>query len=502
MDIGVVTLATLLGVSLAYIADRAGLPPFLGFFLSGITIGTLANISFPMLYLDVMIALIAFEIGRQLGFTGISPAAFFAAIIEASIIVGLSVFLLNLVGFSITQALIVAVMLFSSSSLLTFKLTQDLPEYARSIAMSLTILEDVIFFFSLSLLLGKADASSLPVNIVILIALAIISWGLFSYLYRFIIGREYALPYALALSFAFVKTISFLQIAPPYLGAFISGYLFSRADEHRLHDREATALSGLISYFYMLALGLSSPPPTVSPLLALGFALAGAAVVTRSLAIFLATYFVVGRPGVAAGVAFSMAHISELSLTLPIIAVKLGYLPGELGISFVITILSTLFLAPYIYKLRPWAERYAVSRFRELPSVTAYERLYRVLSRAFVTAAKLTVTALAAAFSAAYLGLLSLVVLAAVSYLLYKYSREIYTDLLLAVREVGEARYASAVILASTFFLALYAVLASLQRVAEVHIYVALAALATILASLYAAMRELMRRTKPLDEGV
>lgn len=92
-------------------------------------------------------ALVAFEVGRQLGTSGLSPAAFFAVILETAFIIGISIILFRIVGFTIHESIIVAVMMLSSSSLLVIKLSQSLPPEARTVVLSLTTLEDAVLFF-------------------------------------------------------------------------------------------------------------------------------------------------------------------------------------------------------------------------------------------------------------------------------------------------------------------------------------------------------------------
>lgn len=75
--LGAASIAVLFGVLLAYLLDRAGLPPFLGFFIAGGVVGKIFEVALPEIYLQVLISLVAFEVGRQLGISGLSPAAFF-----------------------------------------------------------------------------------------------------------------------------------------------------------------------------------------------------------------------------------------------------------------------------------------------------------------------------------------------------------------------------------------------------------------------------------------
>ncbi|MEM1597122.1 MAG: cation:proton antiporter [Pyrobaculum sp.] len=497
--LGAVSITLIVGVFFAYVLDRGRLPPFLGFFLAGAVVGKLLGLTMPDVYLQVLISLVAFEVGRQLGGSGLSPAAFFAVILEAALIVGFAIALLHAAGFTTLEGLVASVMMFSSSSVLAYRFSQALPPQARDVALSLTALEDAVLFFALSLLAGGTSLQTLPVNIVLLIAMSLAALVVFTYVYRFIIGREYALPFALAASFGFVYVVQQLQVASPFVGAFIGGYLFSRADVHKVHEKEASALSGLILYLYMLVVGVFMPAPRPTPvLMLLGLASALFAILIRSSAVFLSSLLVTGNPRTSTNVALSTAHLSELSLTVPIVANKMGLLKDP-ALAFALTTspVITLFISPLLWNMRGRVEDLVARRVKELRSAVAYEKLYKVVTHAFLTASKLALLALLIALLIAYLGPLSAFALVPVAYFLYKYAREIYRDLLIALRELGGARYASALVLISVFALATYVALALLIQVAEAHVYTAAVAVAALIYTLYALYRDL--RAEPAD---
>ncbi|MFN7105096.1 MAG: cation:proton antiporter [Pyrobaculum sp.] len=503
MDLGTVSGAILLGVLLAYLMDKIGLPPFLGFFIAGVVVGRLVDLSFPGIYLQILLALVAFEVGRQLGSSGLSPVSFFAVLLETSLIMAISIVLLRLVGLTITEALIVGVAMLSSSSIMTLRLSQTLPEHARSVALSLTALEDAVLFFSLSLLLGGVTVETLPVNLTILFALSTAALAIFNYTYRFIVGREYALPFALAMAFSFVYIVQYFQLASPFIGAFIGGFLFSRTDRHKVHERETTALSGLIIYLYMLAVGLSFPAFSIHPLyLALGIAIALMAVFIRAVAVFFSSLLTTGQPKLSTGVALSTAHVSEVSLSIPIVAHTLSILSGEVVSALTISLLLTLFLAPLLSRYRTTVERYVAIYTRELHTTAIYEKLYKVVTHAFITSVKLAILTLLVALSIAYLGIYSLVAVAVAAYFLYKYSREVYRDLLIALGELRGARYTIAAIIASTFSLAAYVSFALLVRVAEIHFYVAIAVITVLAYVMVVIYRDLYRGSYPQREDI
>ncbi|MGC9051459.1 cation:proton antiporter [Pyrobaculum sp.] len=491
--LGAASVSVLLGVLFAYVLDRLEFPPFLGFFIAGVLTRYLLGVHLPEIYLQVLISLVAFEVGRQLGVSGLSPAAFFAVILETAFITGLSVLVFRLAGFKTIEALAVALMLLSSSSLLVLKLTQSLPTEARNIAMSLTTLEDTVLFFALSLLTGGTTVESLPVNLVVITILGGVSLALFSYIDRFIIGRDYALPFALATAFGFVYVVQYLRIASPYLGAFLAGYVFSRTDTRGVHTKEAAALSGLIIYAYMLAVGASLPTPRLNLLFfALSIAVALLAVLIRSVSVFFASLFVTGSPRLSAGVSLSTAHLSELSLTIPVLAYSFGVVKNpELVFALSIAPIFTLFIAPLVWRQRSLVESYVGSRMKELKSTVAYEKLYKVITRAFTTAAKLAILMVVVALAFSYMGVLSLVVLIPSAYFLSKYFREIYNDLLIALREYEGARYGSVTVLISTSALALYVAIALLSPILEAHVYIIGLIIAVLTYTLYVVYREL-----------
>ncbi len=496
MELAAVAASLILGVFLAYVLDSLELPPFLGFFISGFIIGKLLGVNLSYTYLQILLSLVAFEVGRQTGSAGLAPVSFFAVFLEASLIVGMSIVLFRLVGFTVAEALIVAVMMLSSSSLLTLRLSQTLPPHARGTAISLTTLEDAVLFISLSLLLGNVTVESLPVILTILVAMGLVAFAVFSYIYRYIIGREYALPFALATAFGFVSVVQYFQIASPFIGAFVAGYLFSRSDVHKVHEKEAAAVSGFVIYLYMLAVGLSLPALAFNPLyMTLGVAISFFAIAIRAVAVFFGSLLTTGQPKLSTGVALSAAHVSELSLSIPIIAHAASYLDIELATALALSPVFSLFLAPYMWRYRTDIENYVARRVRELPKIAVYEKLYHVVTHAFTTAAKIAILVLVLSFSIAYLGLFSIAVILPTIYFLYRYSSEIYRDLLIALGKFREARYVSVAVIMSTFSLAIYVSIALLVRLGELHLYVTALVMGVIIYLLFATFRELQRKS-------
>lgn len=495
--LGEISITIFLGVLFAYLFDRLGFPPFLGFFLAGAIVGKLGAVNLPDVYLQILLSLVAFEVGRGLGISGLSPAAFFAVILESALIISLSMLLFKLIGLTLTEVLIIAIMMLSSSSILVNRFAQVLPTEARAIALSITTLEDAVLFFAISLLFGKTTIENLPVNIVVVTAVSVVALAVFRYVYRLIIGREYAIPFALAIAFGFVYVVQYFQIASPFLGAFIGGYIFSRADTHGVHIKEATALSSLIIYLYMLVVGFSIPMPAVNPLfIALSLATALLAVFVRVTAVFLSALFTTGQPRFSINVATATAHISELSITIPIVAYRLGVLKNaELAFALSTTPILTLFLAPLFWRQRSLLEKYVAKRIRELKIAVAYEKLYKVVTHFFITTAKLVVLTLVIAIVVSYLGIFSLVLLIPTIYYLIKYSRYVYIDLLLALREIEQARYVSIMVLVLTFALASYVVFALIVKVAELHHYIALLVVTVLTYLLIAIYKELSSNT-------
>ncbi|ACB40394.1 cation:proton antiporter [Pyrobaculum neutrophilum] len=500
MLLGEISIAVFIGVLFAYFLDRVGFPSFLGFFLAGALVGKLAGVALPEIYIQLLLSLVAFEVGRQLGAGGFSPAAFFAVIIEASLIVSFTTLIYKLAGLTLGDALVASVVMLSSSSLLTTKLVSGLPSEARSVALSLTSLEDAVLFFTLSLLLGGTNLGNLPISLVMLVALAAVALALFKFFYRYIVGRDYALPFALATAFALVYIVQSLHIASPFLGAFIGGYLFSKADVHGVHTREAAALSNLIIYIYMLALGVSIPAAAVDPLLlALSISAALLAVFIRAAAVFTSSWLVTGKPSLSVDVSLATAHISEISITIPILAYQLGVIKNaELALALAIAPVITLFLAPWAWGRRGALERFVSRRVGELKTAVAYEKLYRVLTHAFLAVAKLAILSVATALAIAYLWPASPVLLVLTLPFMVKYSRAMYRDLLIALREVGKARAASIVVVTSVFALSMYVAFALVVKIAEVHLYTSLLVAAVLLYNLFAVLRATRRSDNPV----
>lgn len=486
----VISASLFLGVLAAYLLDRAGLPPLVGFFLAGLLLGQATGVSLPPYVLELLLILVAFEVGRQVGYAGFSPAAIFAILIEAPITFGMALAVFHLMGLDLRMALITAVMLLSSSSVITLKLTSGMAEEARAVAASLTVIEDLVLFMALGLLLGDASPASVVARIAALVAVASAGAVAFRAMYRFLEGKEYGLPFALSTAFGYSLLVDSLGIATPFIGAFVAGYIFSRSGEAK-QGAEVGALANLVFYSYMMAAGLSLPTAPVSLAVAAAvLAISLAAMAVRAVAVFLATYLVTGRPRLAAPVALATASVSELAPSVPILALNAQYIDDRsqvLALSMVPVVAMSL--TPVLKRRGHALEELIASRVRELRGAVAYERLYGVLSRAFFAALQLALLAIGTALAAAYLGLLTLLLAPVMLYIARLLFRKIYDSLLLAVRDAGEARWLSFLALASTASIAIYIV-----AYAYLHVHFSLAlALVVVVGAMTAVMYAIYR---------
>lgn len=493
-----------LGVLIAYVLDRAGLPPLVGFFLAGLALGQATGTSLPPYVLELLLALVAFEVGREVGYSGFSPAAIFAILVEAPLTAGMALAVFYLIGLDLKTALIAAIMLLSSSSLITLRLTAGMVEEARAVAASLTVIEDLVLFMALGLLLGDATPASVVARLAALVVVASVGVAAFRIMYRLLEGREYALPFALSTAFGYSLLVGGLGIASPFIGAFVAGYIFSSSGGSR-QDVEIGALANLVFYSYMLAIGLSLPAAAVEASLAVAMAvlaLSLAAMAVRAVAVFLATYLVTGKPRLAASVALATASISELTPSVPILAFNAQYLTDRAQVLVLSMVpVVAMSLTPVLKRHGQALEDLLASRVRELKGVVAYERLYGVLSRAFLAALQLAALALGTSLAVAYLGLLILPLTPLLLYLAVRLFRRIYNNLLLAVREASEAKWLSILALASTASLTAYIVLYTYMHI---HFSLALAfavATSVMAAAIYAIYRSISGTGRPKGDS-
>ncbi|MCC6021213.1 MAG: cation:proton antiporter [Thermoproteaceae archaeon] len=494
-----VSLTLLLGALLAYLLERAGLPPFLGFFLAGIAVSRALGVTAPAVYLELLLYLVAFEAGRALGVYGFSPAAFFAVILESSLIVGISLVAYRLIGVALPDAFIAALVMMSSSTVLALRFARELPGDARSIALSLTVLEDAVLFLAAGLILSGASAGSLPVNVVLTAGASLVMYALFKRVYRLFAGREYALVFALAMALGFAYAVSVTQVASPLLGAFIAGYIFSRAGAGHSRDEGLGALLNLVTCAYAALLGVSAPTATLDPsLLAASLLMCLVSMAVRALSVFLSALVMTGHPARSISAAASLAHVSEGAVFIPIVAYERGILKSaELALALTLVPPLSMFAAPLVWRWRGALEKYVAGRVGAARAVPGYERLYAVLSHAFLTAAKLVAVLLVAALALAYLagviGIYVALALAPAAYYSYRYSRAVYSGMLAALRESGEPAHIAVLALLSAYALAVYVVLTLAARFAggEYHAVVPVVLLALTL-PLLAALRELL----------
>jgi len=458
--ISLLSLSLLFGTLLSLLFEKLKLPSFVGFFLAGTvvgqTFGDFLNVEFAI---SLALTLIAFEIGRELGAGGFTPVSIFAVLIEAPIVLGLSFIVGYLFNFNIFEILIIAIMFISSSTIFIYKSLKELDVEVKKVLFALTTLEDLALFFLLSLITGEEFHPL--VGLVLLTIFALVGLLFFRRIFSSLIGKEYSVVLAIASALGYVSLIEYMGVASPFIGAFIIGYVFSSADEARVHDAEIKSLSTVVVYMYMLIVGLSLPKIAAFRLdvFLLALFIAAAAVAIRAIALFTSSLFTVGDPQIAIRASLYGASISELSPIVPVLAYTYGVIKNaDFVTALALSPLAAFFITPLLTRRADYLAQLIGQRVVEFKAVVFYERLYKLMSQIFLTSAKLTIIILIFIILISYNILLIFIVIPIFLYLSIRYIRRLWNDLLLALAERRKAFLLNTSIMFSSAALALYVI--------------------------------------------
>ncbi|RLF05703.1 MAG: hypothetical protein DRJ60_05270 [Thermoprotei archaeon] len=367
------TLATLL----AWISKRLGLSYVTGYIIAGVALSylmpTIAGEFTPLLniFSDIAIALLAFEVGREVGLENIKrisavPIAIGLGEVLASFtvatIIGLAL------RFSWSDIAVLALISSFCSTAITYKLMEErgLTGNMRRLIFTVAAVEDIIVVLALTLLpqIGRgyvdlfkaieAIAFSVVVAVMLIVVGVTIVRRVFA---RIVKPDEFGLAVSISLSFAYAL-ISRRAGLSPALGAFAAGLALSahpQADEISERMKPVREVF-LIIFFITMGFNANISAIPVSQL-ALAFALGLLVVLTRLIAFSSSTWVTSGyNLEEAIKMGFFTTTIGEFSLIIAYEATKLGMVSQPM---LMISAVSTIFAAIISSILTKKSEYYA-----------------------------------------------------------------------------------------------------------------------------------------------
>ena len=357
------TLLFTLATALAWISRRLGLSYVAGYIVAGIALSfmmpTIGGEVTPLMdiFSDIAIALLAFEVGREVGLENIKKIS------GVPLIIGLSEILASftvatiaglILRFNWSEIVILALIASFCSTAITYKLIEErgLRDDLKRLVFTVAAVEDVIVVLALTLLpqIGRGYVDfmkafeSITFSVVVAVALIVVGVTLVKKLFTKIIKPdEFGLAASISLSFAYAL-ISRRAGLSPALGAFAAGLALSahpQADE--ISERIKPVREVFLIVFF-ITMGFNS---NISSLSASQFALALilsiVVIATRFIAFSFSTWITSGyglEDSLKMG--FFTTTIGEFSLIIAYEAIRLGMVPQDM---LIVAALSTIIAA-------------------------------------------------------------------------------------------------------------------------------------------------------------
>lgn len=352
MDPIILVIAFLLG----FLARQVGLPPMVGFLLTGFVLNGMGIEPGESLQIlaDLGVTLLLFTIGLKLRLRSLAtPEVWAGATIHMTAIIflfGGGLFLLGQTGIpflatlSLPKALLVAFALSFSSTVFAIKILEEKAESSSlhgRVAIGILIMQDLFAVLFLTLSLGKAPASWS-------ILIPVILWGLRPVLFR-ILDRcghgELLILFGLFAALAVGAGGFELGGLKADLGALILGILLSG---HKKSKEIAKSLMGIKDLFligFFLTIGLAGVPSlatlSVSALLVV--------LIPLKIVLFfllLTRFNLRSRSGLLASL--SLANYSEFGLIIAVVGAQKGWLANEWLVIIAIALaISFMIAAPF-----------------------------------------------------------------------------------------------------------------------------------------------------------
>ena len=340
-------LAGLVGVVLHLLKQ----PAIVGYVLTGLIVGPLGylrlnNTGVLDSLSEIGITLLLFMVGLELSFKDfrqIGRVVVIAGLAQMGIITALGLYIFNLFGFSFAASLFLSLGVGFSSTIVAVKALseqKDIESLYGKLVLGILILQDVIAILVISLIsgFGQGAVGNFYSVIGILIKLAILfgaaylaSRRLFPWLVeKFSSSSEITFLFSLAWGLGFATLISEgLFHLSPEIGGFLAGLTLANTTQHLHIANKMRPLRDFFLILFFIVLGSKLIVADLSMILlgALGILLL--AVVVKPIFTFLIASILGYRGRTSFLTATYLAHISEFSIILAILAERSGYLSAS-----------------------------------------------------------------------------------------------------------------------------------------------------------------------------
>ncbi|MHC1628723.1 MAG: cation:proton antiporter [Candidatus Nezhaarchaeales archaeon] len=392
------TLATLL----AWISKRLGLSYVTGYIIAGVALSymtpTIGGEFIPLLsiFSDMAIALLAFEVGREVGLENIKRIS------AVPIVIGLGEVLASftvatIVGlvfrFSWSDVVVLALISSFCSTAITYKLMEErgLGGDMRRLIFTVAAVEDIIVVLALTLLpqIGRGYVDlfraieSITFSIIVAVTLIIVGVTIVRRVFAKIVKPdEFGLAVSISLSFAYAL-ISRRAGLSPALGAFAAGLALSAHPQADQISERMKPVREVFLIIFFITMGFNANVSAIpASQLTLAFVLGLLVVLTRLMAFSSSTWITSGYSlEEAIKMGFFTTTIGEFSLIVAYEATKLGMVLQPM---LMISAMSTIFAAMISSILTKKPDYYAgkLSSLMPMPVKLFIDHVSKYLNRA------------------------------------------------------------------------------------------------------------------------
>jgi CPA2 family monovalent cation:H+ antiporter-2 len=372
-------LAEQLLLSLAFIAAaiivgsvasiRLKFPPVVMLIIIGILLGPNAlglveNGEGTKLFAEIGGILLLFLIGTEFSFNKIMKLglnAIIVAFVELTLLFIIVYAVSISMGFQPLASVFIGLAISVTSTALTVKMLQDLSLTHRqetALLVGVSIIEDVVAVFALSILSGLAAGVHLGPEDIILstvksITILVVAYFVLSKLLSFLlktheIGEDNMVVIALGLAMGLSFLATYVGLSPA-IGAFVAGNIIVSIPQAREFTHSVHKFSLFFISLFFLSIGILVNPADIITEFNLVILLLLLAIIGKFVGVGIGTYLA-GYPGDSAAFAgIAMIPIGEISILIIKSGVDIGVLPFSfLGATSILVLVTSLLSYPAI----------------------------------------------------------------------------------------------------------------------------------------------------------
>jgi Kef-type K+ transport system membrane component KefB/voltage-gated potassium channel Kch len=360
-----IALALVLAVVFGFIAHSLKQPPIIGFILAGIAVGVFA--SPELATVDVIeglapigVALLLFLVGLEMNMKDLRNVGWpslIGGIAQVVVTFGIGYLIISTLGFAALPAAYLAIAMALSSTIIVVKLISEKKEltslYGR-ITVGFLLIQDLVVILVLIFLSGVQGGQITLLNFVVTMVRGGILVALTFYISKFFprwldrVGRSQEMLYlfsiAWALGVSLVTEVAGLSIE---IGGFLAGLALANSSEHFQIGSKLRPVRDFFLILFFVGLGTKVLMTGASLLMWPTIILSLFVLVGGPLIILV----IMGALGFRARTSFltaiSLAQVSEFSLILAMLGLRLGHLgPSEASLVTLVGII-TIFASSY-----------------------------------------------------------------------------------------------------------------------------------------------------------